>query len=281
MAYRIVDLVQGSDEWHAWRKGKIGGSHIASIMGLNPFETPLQIYYRIMDDIQVPENEAMREGKRLEIIARDRYNLEFSYDFHPACLESVENPWMITSLDGYSNGKAIEIKCGDKAHRIAQFGEVPPYYYPQLQWIMYMMNLDSMVYVSFYNDELIDIPVRRDNLFIEKMIECVKEFYIRMQEFDPPPAMGRDYRIVDDKEAIECAFEYQKLCSEIDNLEKIKEMKRLELLEKSQQVNSKIGPLTVTRVVSKGLVQWKDLAKAHHINVEPFRAKSRESWRIA
>lgn len=281
MSYKILDLIQGSPEWHTWRKGKIGASMIASVMGLNPFETPLQIYYRIMDDLQVEENEAMRLGKELEVVARQRYNEKHGVNFQPICIESLEFPWMIASLDGFLDGKAIEIKCGEKTHKIAQFGEIPPYYYPQLQWIMHIVGLNEMIYISFYNDEMIEIPVKRDAMFVEKMVECVKLFYIRLQEFDPPPAGDKDYTCIEDREAVESAYEYKRLCAEIESLEKLKEMKRLELIERSGKRNVKIGPLKVTRIVSKGRVDYKGAATASGINLEPFRGQQMESWRIA
>lgn len=51
------------DEWLALRKSGIGSSEVATIVGLNPFDTPLQLWRRKTGrDLPEPENQAMKRG---------------------------------------------------------------------------------------------------------------------------------------------------------------------------------------------------------------------------
>ncbi len=52
---RFVDLIQGTPEWHEFRRFKIGSSMAASIRGVG-FKTPLQLFEDIIEDRQTPDN---------------------------------------------------------------------------------------------------------------------------------------------------------------------------------------------------------------------------------
>lgn len=287
MAYRLVNIQQNTSEWFEWKKGKIGASYIASIMGLSPFETPLMLYDRIQNDVSIPDNDAMRKGRELEPIARDHINNRpyLQANYQPVCMERTDFPWMIASLDAYDKDvifRLREIKCpGEKTHSIAVNGKVPEYYWVQCQWQMWVSGEIEQYYDSFYNGNLVSIRVPVDRVFEEKMVADVKLFYKRLLEFDPPEPCDRDYVQIEEQYPRMVALIYQDLCKQVDDLEKQKEIQRKVLIEASGNRNCKIGPLRLTKVISKGVVSWKDLAQVHNIDPEPFRGKNRESWRIS
>jgi len=48
------------EEWLSWRKKGIGGSDISSLLGLNPWRSPLALYYDKVsedDETEAPEEE--------------------------------------------------------------------------------------------------------------------------------------------------------------------------------------------------------------------------------
>lgn len=92
----------GSDEWQAARAERIGGSDIAAIMTLSPFESYFSTYWRKKGVLApVPENEAMEWGNRLEpaVLAKfvdrlhDKDNSDDS-DWH------LRGRWMINLTPG-------------------------------------------------------------------------------------------------------------------------------------------------------------------------------------
>ena len=135
------DLVQGSDAWHEWRKGKMSASKIAAVMGKSPYTTRLQEWEATKFGVVKEKTAAMQRGNDLEDPARRALiaSLGDLYQFEPICVESTMYPWMIASLDGFfidSQDKvwACEIKCpGKRDHMTAMLGAAPEHYMPQLQ----------------------------------------------------------------------------------------------------------------------------------------------------
>ena len=67
MANVTIIRPQSREEWLEIRKSGIGSSEVATIVGLNPWETPYQLWRRKVGiDEPKPENAAMRYGHHLE-----------------------------------------------------------------------------------------------------------------------------------------------------------------------------------------------------------------------
>ena len=60
--------MQGSEQWLRERQKGIGGSDVATILGLNKFSTALDVYEQKIAEnpIEIEENPKMRAGKRME-----------------------------------------------------------------------------------------------------------------------------------------------------------------------------------------------------------------------
>ena len=70
--YLIDDLEQGSTEWLDWRRGVIGASDAATIMGENPWASSRRLLEEKLGLHQsFGGNAATREGHRLEEFARE------------------------------------------------------------------------------------------------------------------------------------------------------------------------------------------------------------------
>jgi putative phage-type endonuclease len=63
--------------WLEWRKGGIGASEVAGVLGMSPWSTPMSIYLNKLQLVaDSPENEAMRWGNILEPVIADAYQDE-------------------------------------------------------------------------------------------------------------------------------------------------------------------------------------------------------------
>lgn len=63
---QIVKLIQGSPEWHARRAKYRNASETLAVMGLSPWQTPLQLWEQRTGRTQSIVNAAMARGTQLE-----------------------------------------------------------------------------------------------------------------------------------------------------------------------------------------------------------------------
>jgi putative phage-type endonuclease len=155
-----VALSQGTEQWKLWRRAGVGGSDIAAIVGLSPFEdhTRAQILAEKVHGVERPQSQAMYRGTVLEPWARLLYERRQRVSAPPACVEHDDYPWARVSLDGLcTNGAAVqrlewilELKApGWETHSAALCGVVPDYYACQCQWQMLCAGIGLCDFVCF------------------------------------------------------------------------------------------------------------------------------------
>jgi len=277
-----LNIKQGSQEWLELRKKKITATDCAVIMGLNPWQTPYGLWMQKMG-LAPPneENEAMREGRRLEPIALERFNWRIGAEFVPAVIINPEREWQMASLDGMYENAIVEIKCGAKALEMAKQGIIPDYYKAQLQHQMSVVEVDRMFYYASYGDEDVSIPVERDPIFIGEMLEKEIAFYKCLQECEPPAMSKGDYiEKLDDKWNV-CASGYTEALEGIKFLEEQKEYWKKQLIDLSENKNCKGAGISLSKRLRKGTVNYNSIPEIKHINLDNYRKPALEYWQIA
>jgi putative phage-type endonuclease len=218
---QISELDQGSQEWLDLRKTKITATDASIIMGANHWKTKIQLYYeKLSNNPPMLPNERMKRGLDLEPVARQLFILQTGIFVEPAV---VVSDWAMASLDGISSdGKVIvEIKCpGEKDHSIALYGKVPDHYYPQLQHQMYVTGVQLAYYFSFDGIDGVAVMVKRDDEYIEKMVEKEKKFYECLINKIPPEPSEGDYIERNDDLWEQCASRWKSVTDAIKDLEK-------------------------------------------------------------
>jgi putative phage-type endonuclease len=93
----------GSPEWHAARAGGLGGSEIAAVLGLSPWESPFSLWHRKAGHLPPTNaNNEMEWGTRLEPAILRKFA-----DTHPelwiapdvGTFRHVDRPWQIANPD--------------------------------------------------------------------------------------------------------------------------------------------------------------------------------------
>lgn len=275
-------MEQGSKEWLEYRKKKIGASDASTILGINPWKTPMQLWEEKCDLRESESlNEAMLRGIELEPFARELFIRMTGISVNPVVLENQEHDWMIASLDGMCEDKKhiVEIKCGgNKLHEMARNGIIPDYYRCQMQHQMAVAQLEKSFYFSFDGNEGLLLGIERDDKFIKNMIEKEKEFYRCMMEFEMPPS-----KYVEKKD-----FEWT---IHTDKLKDIKAQKKI-LEEEESKVRSKIISLcdekncqgngvTVSKAIRKGSIDYETILSQVDIDAEKYRKPNSTYWRIS
>ena len=193
---KIITLQQGTLEWLEWRKGGIGGSDIATILGLSPFEdaTRENLLREKTERWQRTRNFAMRRGTRLEPIARRAYETAYRTDAPPVCIQHDSVPWGRGSLDGLcrhrfdaGHGKPwiLELKAPAwETHSAALAGIVPDYYRVQCQYQLWVAGIDLCHFASYTEhtrfkekDRLAVVPVRENAEEQARILEAAEAFW--------------------------------------------------------------------------------------------------------
>ncbi len=185
MPYKIINLQQGTDDWHAWRRQGIGASDAPTIMGENPWKKREELLIEKQQGKVPPQTYVMRRGHQLEPEARREYETILNRKVVPQCIQSTVHGWLIASVDGLSadGGVVVEIKCGKSAYSYSSTtGKVPQYYYAQLQHILAVTKLEMIDYWSYQpKSPSIHIVVKRDSAYIERLLAVELKFF---QQFD-------------------------------------------------------------------------------------------------
>ena len=273
---------QGTPEWFALRKTKITATDAPVIMGKSKWKTPLQLYYEKISE-KPPAykmNPVMQRGLDLEPIARNLYMSETGIPVDPAI---VIKGWAMASLDGaYRTGEYIvEIKCpGEKDHTEAVMGKVPEHYMPQLQHQMYVCNLNEMHYFSFNGKQGVLVEVKRDQEFIDIMVDAELKFLHCIETKTPPEASDGDYLDMNTPEWQECATQWKQIQEQISSLEEREAYYRNRLIFLSGKSNARGAGVSLCQVNRRGNVDYSNIPELKNVNLNLYRKSSITSWRL-
>lgn len=141
-------LVNNRKEWLKARQKGIGGSDAASVLGISPWKTNVQLWEEktgITEPEDISEKEVVRFGKESEAAIRRLFQLDFpeyqvSYDEFGMIANESDCPFIFATLDGEltdtSKRKGIlEVKTTE-IRRSSDWkkwnGQIPDYYYAQI-----------------------------------------------------------------------------------------------------------------------------------------------------
>ncbi|MEV7154853.1 lambda-exonuclease family protein [Streptomyces misionensis] len=131
----------GSEAWHAARAQGIGGSEIAAVLGLSPYESAFSLWHRKQGLVgPVEESEEMYWGKVHEPGICARFAAE-----HPDLDVTVaptychpDRPWQIANPDRHAGPDLLEAKTARDAEGWGEEGtdQIPVHYRAQCLWYM-------------------------------------------------------------------------------------------------------------------------------------------------
>ena len=151
MMLKLADRREiNSEQWRELRRAGIGGSDAAAVLELNPYASPLSVYYDKVAGIQGEQTLAMEVGRELESFLRRKFT-EWMMDAEghkiqvqevPYILGSPHHPFMLANLDGQFDHPelgacGLELKTTGEFNRSAWEEEtIPDHCYIQVQHYM-------------------------------------------------------------------------------------------------------------------------------------------------
>jgi putative phage-type endonuclease len=291
---QFLEITQNSQEWLAWRNGKIGASDLPIILGISPYCSPLNLWKRMLG-FSPPQEETlhMTMGKMMEPVLCNELNAMTQSNFEPKCSVHKEISWAIASLDGVDEFKKIvlEIKCNsvDK-HLLAKQNRVPMIHWPQVQWQLFVTGYQTGWYLSYSNGDKVIVEFSRDDAYInDTLIPAATEFYRRLVDYDPPPEQENDYIEITDPEFEVTANQWKTLNARIKELQEQEKQVRKTLIEFTDDGNCQGFGLKLSRIERKGTIDWdkcyKEICEKYpevsaSIDPEKYRKEQIGYWKI-
>ncbi len=277
----LEGLEQGSEQWKKLRYSKIGCSDLSVIMGINLWKTPYQLWREKIMQIDTPDNEDMKRGREGEAAALKNWNTDIVVDdqeFHykPIVAISDAHDWLMGSFDGWNGCYPLEIKCPRKHHE-----SIPDYYIPQLQGLMAVSGAEIAYFFSWCNGIGRCIDISKDQAYIDEMLVKAKEFYDRLINFDPPPMGPKDFLDKDEDLGWKTLAEkfiiakHKRIEAEIEE-----GLLKRTLIEHAEGHSTKGCGVRVTKVITKGRIDYDAIPELKGLDLEKYRGETKEIWRV-
>lgn len=209
---RFQQLTRADREaaWLESRKKGVGGSDMSTILGLNAFKTPYDLWLEKTGRVEpedISDKWAVIRGNALENELRKRFRSN-----HPEMLVtdgtdkqfiSREKPYMRASLDGILQGKdgsfgILEIKTASNRRAGDWHDEdgnlrIPTYYLAQVEFYALVTGWTwGYVYAAIGDDEPVEIPFEADVEDMGAIDEAAADFWRFVTSDTPPQLTGSD-----------------------------------------------------------------------------------------
>lgn len=188
-------------QWVEARKNGIGGSDVASIMGLNKYSSPLNVWLVKTGREESPDlsdNQAVEWGNRLEDVVAAKFaqeHTELLVRRRNATMVSIQRPWAFANIDrwvtdGKGNVGILEVKTVGMRRAADWDNGVPLYYMTQ---VMHYMSVTGYQYawvaVLIGGQEFREYYIERDEDDIAYINNYVDTFWHDYVEKDVAPAL--------------------------------------------------------------------------------------------
>ena len=179
--FLVEDIEQGTAKWLKWRRGVIGASEAAIIMGENRWKGRQQLIDEKRGLIEpFKGNDVTREGNLNEPLARAALERRFKEKLSPTIVQDMHEPFLAASLDAINRSKdqIYEIKCGARTYeRVEVSRKIPSYYVAQVQHMLMVTQMESLIFAAYRPHEpLITLEVFRNDSYIRELRRKEKDF---------------------------------------------------------------------------------------------------------
>ncbi|KGH12706.1 endonuclease [Comamonas thiooxydans] len=303
---KFIDLIQGSDEWLAWRKGGVTATDAAVLVNQSPYKTEWRLWaektgYAVERDLS--SNPFVRHGLDMEPAARAAAEIYFDDLLLPMCAQASHNPLLRASLDGLNKDEEpVEMKCPSEATWIEvttlrQNSKAFKFYYPQVQHQILVTGAKRGWLVFYFDGQVEVFCIPRDQTLIAEIEGVAPIFWDKVvKKREPQKDPARDLYIPQGEEMASWLYqaeEFRLLQGQISELEE-----RLEVMKERQSASraamqSMMGDymhadycgVMVTRYVQAGKIDYEKLLADKSAGVtqqviDSYRRKSTERCRV-
>lgn len=285
MSATIVQLVQGSPEWHAHRSKYRNASETPAVLGVSPWVTPYQFWQQRTGRTKQEVNFAMMRGTQLEPLAREAYERLTGHVMQPLVLVDGEYS---ASLDGMTLDASliVEIKCPVKGRdsdlwKQASAGKLPEHYAWQVQHQL-MVAGAAMAHLYVFDGAegvLVGQPAKPEDWAVIR--RGWDAFMLCLASDKPPALLDRDVLERSDAEWEAAAIAYREAKAQADALTDRLDAAKKRLVRLSKHTNESGAGVTVTRYWKAGNVDYKRVPQLAGIDLDQYRKVPHQEVRIS
>ena len=268
------------EQWLAERRKGIGGSDAAAACGLDPFKTRLRLYLEKRGEVaeeDISQKMSVRFGNRLEQAVADEYEQQTGQKVARVnrILQSKTHPFMLANLDRRIIGsrRILEIKTtgywaakSDEDWGPAGTDLVPIRYMMQVQHYMHVAEASGAdLAVLIGGQEFRCYTIQRDKALIDLLIEHETDFWRRVQQGDPPPAVSLDdslsrFPVAQDR-VVYATDEIAEMVGVLSDHKRYEKERKAEIEAIKARVTEFMGDGNVLMLGQTPIATWKNRAK--------------------
>lgn len=193
----VKDMTQ--KEWEEARRGSIGGSDAAALLGLNPWSSPYALWGEKTGKLPAEDisgKEAVRLGHFLEPYVADRFTEETGKKVRREnfILKNSDYPWAHANVDRMVIGEKAGLECKTTSElnlKSLRDGEYPANYYCQCMHYMAVTGCEKWyLAVLIGNREFRIFEIARNEEEIAALMEAEERFWSYVRNGTPPATDG-------------------------------------------------------------------------------------------
>lgn len=184
MYEKIATAGMGREEWLKLRKTGIGGSDAGAICGLNPYSSPMKVFWdKTTDEAEEKDNEAIRIGNDLEQYVAGRFMEATGLKVRRSnyMYRSKEHPYMIADVDRLVVGEDAGLECKTaSAYNSDKWadGNIPAHYAMQCYHYMAVTGKRTWYIAAvILGREFVYHKLTWEDSLIQQLIEVEGEFW--------------------------------------------------------------------------------------------------------
>lgn len=270
------------------RKSGLGGSEVATILNLNPYKSPYQLWLEKTGRVEpedISDRFAVKRGNDMEALVAKWFSEETGETVHRvnATLTNDEHPYLLGHIDRRIVGKKEGLECKTANWRMAaKFGDsgtddVPPYYL--IQCVHYMIVTGYRVWhlAADLGGEFRIYRIEYDEELANHVARTAHEWWERHIVNDEPPEatdpadLDLQYPHGDPDVAVEALSDVKMLHEELCSLQDaLKELKDNDAAIRAK-MKAAMGEATALVFEGRNLATWRS-QKRRSFNSKSFKA---------
>jgi len=286
---------QRTPEWFAQRKGRVTGSAVGAILGVNPYMTRADVLRRMVrDSLGAPSeftgNIATSWGTNNESGALVEFQMETGLTVKDAPFVLFED-WLGASPDGYtSDDGLVEVKC-PYGLRNAE-GPVPfktaaeqPHYYAQMQVQMFVTKTSLCHFYQWAPRGTRHEIVELDHAWVQSNLSRLKQFhaeYLDELENNPDEHLGPKRPEIDTPQSRAVMEEYEAVSEALERATARKKELMDQLVNMAGGQSVIIAGRKLTLTERQGAISYAKAVKelCPDADLSKWRGKPTSYWQI-
>lgn len=291
-----AELKQGTQEWLSARIGKLTGSRVGAILGVNPYSNPDDVMREMVREHFGAEREftgnaATEHGNEYEDVALQDYELYSGNEVTAAgLLVHPHIDWLAVSPDGLIGADGgVEIKC-PYSGKIKDLDDQPHY----KSQVLLCLAVTGREWWDFYvwteGGESLETAFKDEaESWLENNITALEEFHDRYMEIITDENLAKPY--LADLEADASGDEtWQALAAEYESAKRKSDEAEAHLKECKAKLSKhaetygtkkvKGCGVQVYKATRKGSVQYGKIPELKDVDLEKYRGKDSEYWTV-